>query len=233
MTSWTTRTLFAVGVLVTSTTSPPTYADSIDFDDVVATSSIEPCFGPNPSCTLPNLESRGFRVSSADNGFSDHAHLISAPWSLANQSYPSNGTSSAGLDPTTMSITRLDGAPFNLLGFDAAEGFLVNGAPVAFAQKLLIEGITMGGGLVNHIVDFDGANDGAGPGVDYQSFSLPSTFVNLSSVTFRTLTSAEEPGTGVFSFDNIVTSVVPIPSAFWLFAPTCLTLIWAQRRRTT
>lgn len=185
----------------------------VDFEDVTATSIVEPSFGPGG--TLEFLDSRGFRFTSPDNGITNHAHLVSPLFLFADQSWANNGTQYIGLDPSIIVMTRIDGGAFSISRFDAAEGFLNFGSPVGFASKLRIEGSRIGGGTETATVDFDGLNDGTGPGVDFQTFALPSTFRNLSSVTFRSLNAAGNPDFVYFSLDNLQVAAVPEP-AEWL-----------------
>lgn len=128
-------------------------------------------------------------------------------------------------------MSPIDNVPFQIHSFDAAEGFLVDGNPLGFAAKLQVEGNISGGGIVSFIGDFDGLNDGAGVGIDFQTFVLPSTFTNLSSVTFRGLTTSGDPGAALFSVDNLAVAAVPIPSALLLFTSGLLSFVCSHRRR--
>lgn len=211
------KLFFRCILLFAALSSAATQAAVVAFEDVVPTSVIDPCFGTGvPECAS-SLDSTGFRFTSPDNTFTNHAHLVSSPWFLdftpTLQSYPSNGTQYIGLDPSIIVMSRIDSAPFRLSSFDAAEGFLNGGAPIAFASKLLIEGNVFGGGTMTFTIDFDGVNDGVGPLVDFQTFALPTTFTNLSSVTFSGLTANGEPGVALFSLDNIT---VPEPATIIL-----------------
>jgi len=127
-------------------------------------------------------------------------------------------------------MSNINGTPFNLLSFDAAEGFLVGGSPVKFAAKLQIEGSVFGGGTETFVVDFDGLNDGAASGIDFQTFTLPAAFTNLSSVTFRGLNASGVPDEALFSVDNISVSAVPLPGTLWLLGSGLLTLVGSSRK---
>ena len=189
----------------------------IDFEDATATYIAEPCVGPISAGCLPFLDSRGFRFTSPDNGITNHAHLVSPLFLFADQSWPNNGTQYIGLDPSIIVMSRIDGGAFSISRFDAAEGFLVFGSPVGFASKLRIEGSRIGGGTETATVDFDGLNDGTGSDVDFQTFALPSTFRNLSSVTFRSLDAAGDPKC-CFGVDNLHVAAVPEPAEWLLLA---------------
>lgn len=177
---------------------------------------ISPCFGSNSSCT-PHLDAEGFRFTSTNDGINDHAHVVTAPFTWSDfgqaQSYPSNGTPYIGVDASNISMTSIDGGLFSLLQFDAAESFYNNEVLVDFSQELLVTGFLSGGGTVSSLFTFDGVNDATGPNVDFQTFYLPSSFTNLSSVTFSGRT---------FSLDNIevsrTTSRVPEPTSAILLA---------------
>ena len=203
----------------------------IDFEDVTATYIAEPCVGSIDAGCLPFLDSRGFRFTSPDNGYTNHAHLVSTLFLFADQSWANNGTQYIGLDPSIVVMTRVDGGAFSISRFDAAEGFLNFGSPVGFASKLRIERSRIGGGTETATVEFDGLNDGTGPGVDFQTFALPSTFSNLRSVTFRSLNAAGDPGPVVFSLDNLHAAAVPEPAEWLLMALGLGVLVaWSSSR---
>lgn len=218
------------GLSAISTTSS---AAVIVFEDIVPTSATEPCFSSVASvgCDLFFLDSGDFRFTSPDNGFSNHAHLVSSPFATGNQSYATNGTQYIGLDPSIIVMTSINGGAFSLMSFDAAEGFVISGSlHPNTASKLEIEGSLVGGGTVTDVVDFDGSNDGTGIGVDFESFALPGTFVNLTSVTFRGLNTSGDPA--IFSLDNIEVSAVPLPPAAWLLGSSLLGLARFKRHRS-
>lgn len=192
-------------------------ATVIDFEDVAPTSVVDPCFqSASVGCTLSSLDSSGYRFTAPANGFSNHAHLVSSPWELPfvndGLSFPSNGTQYIGLDTTEIVMKKIDGGAFSISRFDAAEGFMHGGILDFIARKLRIDGSIVGGGTVTSIVDFDGINDGTGPLADFETFTLPITFTNLSSITFRSLTASGVPGNVVFSVDNIAVTAVPEPT---------------------
>ena len=137
-----------------------------------------------------------------------------------------NGTTVGGSHDDVV-LTKVTGGLFSLQQFDFA-GFPTN-AEVAFT----VTGELFGGG--NVVVNFtpDGLVDG-GPGgvVDFQTFFLPGTFVNLTSVTW-THTGA---GTaqGLFFLDNIgvdgAQAPVPEPATFLMIGAGLAALgIWKRR----
>jgi hypothetical protein len=122
--------------------------------------------------------------------------------------YPSNGTQYIGMDTSYMGMTRLGGGTFSLSSLDAAEGIIVNGERIHWAATLQVEGNLAGGGIVNKTFVFDGNNDGPGGSADFQTFTLPGTFSNLTSVTFTGF-GATGTGYGIFSIDNLSVTVDP------------------------
>lgn len=202
----------------------------VDFEDLTPTSTTEPCFGRVSDGCLPLLDSGDYRFTSPVNAYSSHGHLVSRPFASGPQSYASNGTQYVGLDPSIIVMSRIDGGAFSLSGFDAAEGFWVGGGRVGFATKLRIEGSRIGGGTATATVEFDGLNDGTGPGADFQSFALPWVFGNLSAVTFQALNAKGEPDFVFFSLDNLHVAAVP-ESAEWMVLSLGLGVIAARTHR--
>ena len=94
-------------------------------------------------------------------------------------------------------MTKANGSTFSLSSFDFT-GF-PQGAEVPF---------TVTGQPGNIVVTFipDGLVDGSGGVEDFQTFTLPPTFINLTSVTWQ----HTGPGTiaGIFGLDNIMVDVV-------------------------
>ena len=219
-------------------------ASVITFDDVpVGTGippgsgidvSVSPCFGVNaasvaPGCPATFLDDGGFRFTVLQTAFSDHGHLISSPFGVPGQSFPNNGTQYIGEDTSNLLMTRIGGGTFSLLGFDAAEGFLVLGALIAErARKLRVDGSLSGGGTVSVTFDFDGINDGSGMSADFQNFLLPGSFNNLTAVTWTGLDANGDPGIFVFSIDNV--NVTPEPTGAALLGLGFLVLIFLRRR---
>jgi hypothetical protein len=134
--------------------------------------------------------------------------------------YPYNGTTYLQVltNQTPLTIARVDSMPFNITSIDLAEYSTVFTSP----KTVTFTGNKAGGGTVNTTFVTDGIIDGNGPLVDFQTFTFPSTFSNLSSVTTTTAT---------FSFDNVNVTIVPEPSGVaFLFAGV---LMLITRRRLT
>lgn len=215
--------------------SPLTEATVVDFEDVVPSSVSEPCFESSPvGCTLSSLDSTGFRFTSPDNGFSNHAHLVSSPFEApfvnAGMSFPSNGTQYIGLDSTVLAMQRIDGGTFSFSAFDAAEGFKDGAVLVGDVKRLRVDGSLRDGGVVSALFDFDGIDDGTGPLADFQNFLLPATFSNLLTVTFTGLNATGNPSQAIFSIDNLNVNVTPEPGSLTLLGLGVAALGMIRRR---
>ncbi len=105
---------------------------------------------------------------------------------------PNNGTPHiaplSGQLPLT--ITR-GGAPFTLLRVDLAEYSYVFAAP----KNIVWTGTKVGGSIVTATFRIDGQTDGTGPLADFETFTFPSTFTQLTSASVTV---------DVYAMDNIV-----------------------------
>lgn len=208
------RTVEAVLLLTALALGPlSSNAAVITFDNILPSTPSTPCFGDIPACPSLFLDVDGYRFASPDNGVSNHAHVLSAPYVQGVEAYASNGTQFIGLDSALITMTHLAGASFALQGLDIAEGYLLEGAARGFASQLRIEGQLLGGGQVSATYDFDGINDGVGGVADFQSISLPNTFVGLASVRFIGLDADGQPGFAFVNLDNISVTAVPEPAS--------------------
>jgi hypothetical protein len=135
------------------------------------------------------------------------------------------------------------GAPFALSMFDAAEGFLLDpdymdgtqGASLIgnTATHLEVVGNLSSGGTVDTTFTFDGVNDSIPGGLeDFQTFSLPTSFIDLVSVTFTAIDEGVYQA-GTFSIDTLSVSTssnVPEPGTALLFL-FGFSIIWIRRIR--
>lgn len=135
-----------------------------------------------------------------------------------------------------ITIARLDGQPFALFGFDGAEAFLddveseLAGFPNATAIRVEAE-LTAGGTYVATF-NLDGIKDGAGGVADFQTFTLPPEFCNITSATFI---GQIAPGNrGASAIDNVRVGLpIPEPSGMTLVGVAAALLaarIFSRRR---
>ena len=117
-----------------------------------------------------------------------------------------------GGDDGPITLSRLDGLPFSLIQFDAAEAFLsdVEATLAGFpnAASINVVGQTSSGGQVQTTFTLDGVKDGAAGQNDFQTFTLDASFTNLASITFHG--SVPTGGSGAFALDNFHLGT-PIP----------------------
>jgi hypothetical protein len=102
-----------------------------------------------------------------------------------------------GPDVTVKSTT---GALFSLLSFDASESF--GGAYFAryTAPNIRVTGTLASGGTVTATFTMDGIDDGMGAQIDFQTFTLPTTFIGLNKIVFSGIGGA----ISYYGIDNIV-----------------------------
>ena len=185
--------------------------------------------------TFDGIPSAGNPILGApvfDSGFSfgsSHFHTIDSPAIFGGADngspvYLGEEDGSLGVD---IVMSQLGGGAFSFSQFDGAELFVA--APGGFpnATSILVTGALSGGGSVSATFALDGIVDGAGGAADFQTFFLPGSFTNLTSVTFSGLIGSS--GTGGLGIDNIVVDTVPEPSTVFLLG-LGLTGILARRR---
>jgi hypothetical protein len=120
-------------------------------------------------------------------------------------------------------LTENTGASFSLSGFNAAQIAQTSGS---LSYQITVTGALSSGGTVTSQFVPWGAPQFSS--VNWRSFVLPDTFVDLTSVTFA------QTGTGNFTvYENISVEVssIPVPAAAWLFGSGLLGLIGVARRK--
>lgn len=163
---------------------------------------------------IPAQETIQTSVDSGGYHFaSNHMHTYGCGhWDLV----ASNGTTHLGYEsgrgaPITM--TRADGGTFSLLSLDASEFYPNSGGDRPNAEFLRIVGTWLDGATATLDLVLDGIlADGTGGVVDFEHFTLPSLFTNVSSIVFTGL--RFEGRDGGVAIDNleVLDGVVETPS---------------------
>jgi hypothetical protein len=148
---------------------PAAVALDLTFDDVMSVG--------NPLVTV--LETHGYR-------FTGSFRTIDAPGGLlvSNGSAGYLGQEASGPGIT---VTRADGRPFSLYGFDVAGLYLSPSAGAPNAQQVSLLGLRVGGGIL-------GASYGLSDLAHFAHFWVPTTWSDLQAVTFTGLLSGATPG---------------------------------------
>jgi hypothetical protein len=162
---------------------------------------------PFPSAFFPGLSfaSAGFVI--------ENLGTLPAEISPCDPPCASNGTQSLLTQfDGTLRFTHSLARAFRLESFDAAESFSMRES--MWARQIVLTGNLIGGGTVQESFSLDLVNDGNGTLNDFQSFVLPPTFENLTSLT---ITGVGNTPRNDFSLDNLHFRVVPEPTT-WLVA---------------
>lgn len=141
----------------------------------------------------------------------------------------SNGTQSLlNIGDGILRFSSIAGHAFTFNRFDAAESF--SGQSNIWAGQLDIMAELLGGGIVQTSFILDHVNDGLGPPADFETFVLPSTFTDITTVT---ISGSGGISRNDFSVDNLsfTVSSIPIPPAIWLFGSGLVGLAAMARRK--
>lgn len=131
--------------------------------------------------------------------------------------------SSFGL-ASQVTMTRVDGGTFALLGFDGGEMF--SGTSLYSAGQINYVGMLSNATVMSGSFRLDGINDGPNGNADFQRFALTAMYVD--QIVFSG--SNGNNGNNGFSLDNISVSV-PEPDSLALGGLGLLGLALARRRR--
>jgi hypothetical protein len=209
-----------------ATIAPPTLANGVGGSFTIDFDNIPPSGNPE----LTSFAVGDFRFTSG------HFHSITEP---AGGSYAlvDNGTpylfQDGGPVGQPITLSRADGLPFALLSIDLGEGFLDDLAAGVdgFSGATTVEIITTTNAPatpIAHVITLDSIRDGAGGLADFQSFTLPAEFCNVTSVTFHGHGPLEPASVAL---DNVVVGpVIPEPSTAALVLVGGLTLFARFRR---
>lgn len=130
-------------------------------------------------------------------------------------------------DDNPLVMTTGSGQLFSLTSFEAAEVF--SNDPLFDADSIQVTGYKGGGTVEVATFDLDNVNDSLGGGDDFETFTLPATFTDLTYVEFLGIPPTDGSGRG-FSLDNINATVVPLPGTLMLLGSGLLGL-WALGRK--
>jgi hypothetical protein len=146
---------------------------------------------------------RGFVIGTGDWNLGGGGHpYLGGDSPVTGQQDAYNGTLSMLIGTHSfLSISHEYRRIFSVLEFDVGEFGSRNGQPWSgTADSVKVTGYKENGEIVNESFDFDKLNDGSGPNVDYQTFSL-NEFSNLYGIVFEGVGS---PPLVHFHIDNII-----------------------------
>ncbi len=170
-------------VLAVLVPTAPAAALVITFDDVVSVG--------NPVVTA--LDSHGYRFASAS------LQTIDTPGAALVGNGPGVYIAETLAVPG-VTVTRVDGAPFALYGFEAAGLFTVGSGGLPNARQVSLVAMQVGSGLLSLSYDL-------GTPAGFLQFHVPPSWAHLESVTFTGLLPAVAPG--ALALDDIGVGLGP------------------------
>ncbi|MHC4571435.1 MAG: hypothetical protein ACYS0C_05090 [Planctomycetota bacterium] len=200
-------TIFTVMVMVAPVANAMV---TIDFEDL----GLAPGQSLHPADDVPII-SRGFSFTPTSNTQFSDVHAGNA---LSN--YPYNGTTVMVTHDETVMMEATNGTSFTLFSFDFAGYPTDNEVPFSLQAS--------NGTVANYTPD--GLVDGPGGDPDFQTFTLPAGFTNITSVLF--IHTGQGTTQGLFGLDNLNANVIPAPGAILLSSIGVSLVGWLRRRRT-
>jgi hypothetical protein len=145
---------------------------------------------------------------------------------LCSPDCPRNGTNVMMPLSGTVTLSRVDNAPFTFSSFAAGEAHF--GFPQLWATAVQVSGSSAAPVQLR----LDLIHDAAGPLADFQTFLLPSSFMNQTYVTFTGIP-AVAGGYAYYDMDNLVVEAASLPEAgTLLLLCTGGAAMMARRRRS-
>ena len=160
---------------------------------------------PSSETIYTSAEVDGFLITS------EHFHLFGDGY------FASNGTTYLSYEAgrgRPFTISRVGGGTFSLRGLDGAEAVTTSPVDRPSAEAIEVLGYRADGTTVSMQMQLDGVHDGGahGSGNDFQSFSLPESFSNLTAVYFQGIRADGRDGGIAVDNLNIDTGEVPSDS---------------------
>lgn len=129
----------------------------------------------------------------------------------------------------TVQIKHSIGELFGLSSIDFAELLKPTDSGFSYiANSIEITGYKSGGEVLVENILLDNLNDGPGGAIDFQTLIFNPDWLDLTHVLLKGINDIQYT---YFNFDNISLTLVPIPSAVWLFGSGLIGLVGVARRK--